>query len=302
MTTSIQKILIKNRYIYKFLLKFVNFYYKLKFLYNKFKTRTWLHIKFLEYIHIQNPYQTINQVIYLLNHKISWAYLRFWDGDINLLENKSELLQPSNNKLTKEMFETFTLWWEWIMKCLPLHSLRFWQSPGMKYGLHSSSDDRAVDILLRTYKYFIWEKIYSHVALSYLAVYDYEYTISFLKLLKSFSPILVWNQEIPETVVNCLFGKWAIHIKTPQHRSYDDIDRIEEELLSHISIENFSVVVVAMWCSWRVLEKRIIKKWYPIFLFDFGSLMDIFCWWNTRAWMDLIEVPSWYWEKMLKEV
>ena len=42
-----------------------------------------------------------------------------------------------------------------------------------------------------------------------------------------------------------------------------------------------------MGCSGRVLAKRLYNNVENIFLFDFGSLMDILCGWDTRAWISL---------------
>jgi hypothetical protein len=42
-----------------------------------------------------------------------------------------------------------------------------------------------------------------------------------------------------------------------------------------------------MGCSGRVLQKRLWNKLDNVFLFDFGSLLDALCGWDTRAWIKL---------------
>jgi len=42
-----------------------------------------------------------------------------------------------------------------------------------------------------------------------------------------------------------------------------------------------------MGCPGRILQKRILKKGYRVYLFDFGSLLDALNNDNTRLWIDL---------------
>ena len=42
-----------------------------------------------------------------------------------------------------------------------------------------------------------------------------------------------------------------------------------------------------MGCPGRILQKRILKKGFNVYLFDFGSLLDAFNNDNTRLWIDL---------------
>ena len=42
-----------------------------------------------------------------------------------------------------------------------------------------------------------------------------------------------------------------------------------------------------MGCSGRALMKRLWNKFDKVFFFDFGSLLDALCGWNTRAWIEL---------------
>jgi len=260
--------------------------------------------KFPSSVHIQSPHETLNKCKKIIIDKIPGAYLRFGDGDVNLLNGEDELLQTSNPKLKKEMRESFSLSGDGVIKGLMLHSKLFGAYPGMKPGIHLTDDDWAIKFLRRCYKYFIGEKIYSHVALSYLAVFDRNYTLDFLRFLKNLNPIFVGNEKIEKTVLFKLFGD-CLSIDTPAKGSYSKIDEIETSLLRLInnSREDYVVVVVAMGCSGRVLQKRILKNTNKkVFLFDFGSLLDAFCGWNTRAWMDLSGVSSDYFIKLINEV
>lgn len=246
---------------------------------------------------------TIERVKYLLSKKIKGAYLRFGDGDVNLQDGVDELLQKSNSKLKKEMRECFALSGEGIMKCLPIHSKKYGLEPEMKLGLHESDNKWADDIVLRTRQYFNDCPVYSHVALSYLIVFDPEYSLNFLRYLKSFRPIFVGNENVSPEIVEKLFGK-TDHVKTLAKSAFDSIDKVEGELAKKINErqEEYTVIVVAMGCSGRVLEKRIYEKFPNVFLFDFGSALDSFCGWDTRGWMGLANLPRDYYCNYLKKI
>jgi hypothetical protein len=255
-------------------------------------------------IRIQTPLATIKHCQKLISLGQSGAYMRFGDGDVNLLECKNDMLQAGNKQIAGEMQEAFSLTGEGIVKCLPLHSQKFGTMPGMQPGIHLAQDEWAENMLSRVYKYFIGEKIYSPVALPYLAVFDSDNALGFLRFLRSQNPIFVGNENVSPFTIEKLFGN-TVHVKTPPQNSFVDIDRIEQETMQNYleRKREYDVIVVAMGCSGRILEKRLLKNQsLNVFLFDFGSLLDAFCGWNTRAWIDLVGLSPLYWESMLKSI
>jgi hypothetical protein len=97
----------------------------------------------------------------------------------------------------------------------------------------------------------------------------------------------VGNKNLRPELLRKLFSD--THIKTPDANSYLEIDRIEKELIQELDKKKneFQVIVVAMGCPGRILQKRILKKGYNVYLFDFGSLLDALNNDNTRLWIDL---------------
>jgi hypothetical protein len=239
--------------------------------------------------YIQNPYITLDSIKQAINNKITGVYLRFGDGDVNLMEGKDDLLQKNNKLLSIEMSEAFSLSGPGIFKCLPIHSKKYGVMPFMCPGIHEGDNKWVENILKRTSRFFIGNLIYSPVALSYITAYDTDYAIEFYKFIKKQNLIFVGNESIDEKVLNKLFGK-ILHIKTPENNSFYEINRIENELSKYLESNNkYTVVIIAMGCSGRILEKRIINKKFNCFMFDFGSTIDIFCNKKTRAWMDIDE-------------
>jgi hypothetical protein len=255
-------------------------------------------------VRIQPPQVTLKACERLILSQERGAYLRFGDGDINLALGQKDLLQEWNSKLQHEMKEAFALAGDGIIKALPIHCHLFGYTPGMQDGMFMGDDQFAEKALLKVFEYFIGSPIYSPVALHYLALFSYDECVKFLKFLKHSNPILVGNQDIPTEVSKMLFGQ-TIHVKSPARSAYQEIDRIEEEVMRALSTrKGYTVISLAMGCSGRVLQKRILLRApnRDLFLFDFGSLMDAFCGWKTRSWMGLAGVPDNYYEELLDDV
>jgi hypothetical protein len=261
-------------------------------------------INFPQSINIRSPWETIEACKKIITAGVSGAYLRFGDGDVNLLEGQRELLQEANPRLKLEMEEAFSLDGPGIIKGLMIHSQRFGLWDGMRPGVHEASNEWAENLLRRCFPYFIGTQIYSHAALAYLAVSDQSFTIQFLHFLKAQRPIFIGNEKIPTTVIMQLFDTES-HIKTPAVNSYETIDSVERMAVAAIrdNCKSFNVVVVAMGCSGRVLAKRLLKdNKCNVFVFDFGSLMDAFCGWSTRAWIEITGVSAGYFNDILSEL
>ena len=242
---------------------------------------------FKENVNIKSSLDTINEIRNTIDNKQKGAYLRFGDGDIYLMLSRNELLQKASKEMTTEMKEAMMLNVGSLHKGIPIHSKLFGFEEGMKENMHLLSDSDAIKYLTVTYKYLDIKNIYTPVALHYLATFNKEICVNFLYFLRNTNPVFVGNHKIKIDLLNKLFGD--IHIKTPSDNSYMEIDRIEDELIAVLknSEDKFKVVVVAMGCAGRILQKRILKKGFNVYLFDFGSLLDAFNNENTRFWIDL---------------
>src|SRR4030095_15025233 len=96
--------------------------------------------------------------------------------------------------------------------------------------------------------------------------------------------LFIGNETTPEEIVKKLFGA-VKHVKTPAENAYDKIDVIEKEAESILKSQESGVVIISMGCSGRILMKRLYKKNYDFFFFDFGSLLDGICGNKTRTWL-----------------
>ena len=240
-------------------------------------------------VRIQSPQATLARCRELITAGIAGAYQRFGDGDIFLWQGRDDGYQRATPELSLEMARTLELGGPGVMKCLPIHCPRFGIWPGMAPRLHEAEESFAVELLRAAYPYFIGTPIYSPQALSYLAAFEPPLALDFLRFLRSVEPaLLVGNGDIPPEMVSKLFAG-AVHIKTPPRDSYLDIARIEAESVALLTAQAkpFTVVVTAMGCAGRPLATRLLTHGLPIFVFDFGSLIDALCGWTTRGWMRL---------------
>lgn len=251
-------------------------------------------------VRIVSTYDTLNELNDCFLNKKKGAYLRFGDGDIYLSTGRNDSFQEASQLLQVEMKEAFNTSGPNILKAIPIHSDLFGCDKHMFIGNHKVSDENAISFLKKSFKYFVGDKIYSPVALHYISAYDVDLAKKFLLNLKHKTNFFCGNEMASSEILEKLFGEEILHVKTPIQNAYNDIDRIENELCHYLdSISDFSVVVVAMGCSGRVLIKRILKKNYNVFLFDFGSLLDGIMGNDTRTWLKKVKID---YEELLRDL
>jgi hypothetical protein len=231
------------------------------------------------------PLETLKILENFIIEKKKGAYMRFGDGDVFLAMGKNSMLHTSTKRLSEEMKESFSLKGPGIIKALMIHSEMYGHEEEMYIGNYLVTDNTANELLQYAYPYFVGYQIYSHIALHYAAVYYPAIANIFLRLLKKNTILFIGNENTPEEIVIKLFGE-VKHIKTPAKNSYDKIDTIEKEAGDILeNQEKFGVVITSMGESGRVLVKRLYKRNYNLFFFDFGSLLDGICGNKTRTWL-----------------
>ncbi len=233
--------------------------------------------------------ETLSKIEHLIQTKQPGVYMRFGDGDVSLACGSGELYQAASPALCEEMREAFAVDGGTIMKTLPLNCKEFGGfEEGMFPGKFEISYEGCLHLISRIEP--IWKpsmiNVYSATALAFAIINDTDRCIDFLCLFRDKEIIFVGNEKTPQNIRELLFSAEHKVISVPGRDSYDEIDRIETECLDFINqSSSYKVVITAMGCSGRVLQKRLWKKCSNIFLFDVGSVMDYICGWNTRAWM-----------------
>jgi hypothetical protein len=241
----------------------------------------------IQNVRVKSSIETLNDIQNSISNKQIGAYMRFGDGDIFLMLGMDDMLHQANNKMAKEMRQAISFRATNIHKGFPFHSKLFGYENGMEDDMHLVSDTDALKFIAATYPLIDIHNIYTSFALHYLGTFNQEACVQFLLFLRSTNPIFVGNKNLAPELLRRLFSE--THIKTPVTNSYLEIDRIEKELIQELDKKKneFQVVVVAMGCPGRILQKRILQKGYRVYLFDFGSLLDALNNDNTRLWIDL---------------
>jgi hypothetical protein len=235
--------------------------------------------------YIISPLKTLEIIQCFIEENKPGAYMRFGDGDVFVATGKNALLHTSTKQLREEMNESFAMKGTGIIKALSIHSEVYGCEKEMYVGNFMLKERVVNDILHHTYPFFVGHQVYSPIALHYAAIYYPETANQFLKVLKKQTILFIGNENTPREVVTQLFGE-VKHIKAPEINSYAKIDVIEketEEILANN--KKFGVVITSMGEAGRVLMKRLYKKHYDIFIFDFGSLLDGICGNETRTWL-----------------
>ena len=237
---------------------------------------------------------TLQKIQEIILKKEKGAYLRFGDGDVQLVQGRPDLLQRPDFFLEYELREAFALNGPTLLKCLPLGCNFFGGlEPGMKPDNHEWSEETCRRLVEKVAPFWNgpMEDVYSMTALSYSATQYPDRCVAFLQFLKrSNCTIFVGNNRVSKSLVKFLFGENCHFITAPSNNAYDWIDSIEERcLLKAKETDEYQVVVIAMGCSGRALEKRLWDQLDRVFLFDFGSLLDAICGLTTRSWMVVTE-------------
>lgn len=250
-----------------------------------------MHAEF-ETLRFHKTNETLLKIKEIISNKKKGAYLRFGDGDLELAHGQRDMLQCADHALQHEMQEALAINGPTVLKTLPLYCPELGgHEHGMFPGNHEAPYGWCVNILRKAKP--LWKSefydVYSHAALHFAASEMPDLCVDFLKFLKkSNCTVFIGNKNVPKSARDMLFGSECVFIPAPTTNSYAEIDRIESDALRAVAFSSeYQIIVTAMGCSGRPLQKRLWSRLNNVFLFDFGSLMDALCGWNTRAWIEL---------------
>lgn len=240
-------------------------------------------------------YVTFSKIYDIISKKQSGRYLRFGDGDFNLMEGKADMLATPNHQLQSDLKavvgslkpnDLFAV----NFHCKELKTLE----EGMYGGVHEVPVHIAYyNIAKLLEKNPTCKTIYSTVALHHVLSQNPSYFASLLKLIKKNNSTLILHSDTFETSkLTTLFGD-HISIKAPSKNSYDHKERIYNELREvSKNLQAYTVIILALGCGGRAmvpqLEKILESTNQPYFILDFGSPIDILMGYkHTRAWIEL---------------
>lgn len=256
-------------------------------------------------IKIKSTFETLEKIKEIISNNEKGCYIRFGDGDVFLLKNIGKHRnQKFNKELLKEMNEAISLNGERVIKSLAINSEAFGIEEFMEYGIHQVPNHQAEKLLCNSYEFFIGNEIYSPVALHYQIVYNKRYATDFLRMLRDFQPIFVGSEKNSPEVIKSLLDTTDI-VRTSHRDTYDKIDEIENEIMELLNKRNSKYDVVIFSCG--ATAKSLIKRLYlnydkPVFLFDMGSVIDLFHGRMQWTWVKKSGIDVSYLNSIIKDL
>jgi hypothetical protein len=247
-------------------------------------------------------YVTFNAIYDAINKKVTGRYLRFGDGDFNLMEGKSDMLARPNPELQDELIKVVSSmkpsdFFAVNFHCKELKTLE----EGMYGGVHEVPLHIAYyNIAKLLEKNPNCRRIYSTVALHHMLSQNPAHFTSLLRLIKSNgSSIILHSDSFDKEKLTTLFGAQQ-SISAPPKNSYDQKERIYSEFREKLKSfqdetnqkSNYIVCILALGCGGRAmvptLEKLLEETKNNYFILDFGCPIDILMGQkDTRAWIEL---------------
>ena len=272
---------------------------------SQYRRRALWKVSFRNGVEFQSVTATFNRLFENLKSKQKTIYLRFGDGEVNLINGRSHKDQKTSKEVVQELKQSFALKGDGVIKGLPLHSDIFGTEEFMEEGVHWRKDDEVVRLLSGCFEYFIGTNIYSSVPIHYLMVYEKDLVISFLREIKAQSPIFVGGEHNSSSVIKDVIGATEF-ITVSDQSAYEDIAAVEKTLRSSIASRGSDFTVVVFSCG--VLAKALSKRLWlasdlgTLYLFDLGSVIDVFHGRDGWTWVRKSGISKAYLNEFIRQI
>lgn len=239
---------------------------------------------------------TMRKIIDMIYQKQGGIYLRYGDGDFNILSGENDMLAVCTTIFQYWIREGMILSSPSVLTSIPHHcsELNTLES-GMFPGNHECPFHVVQESIhkLSILQHNIPPILYSSVALCFCAVHSPDMIIELHKELKKQHIVFIGNQNYSNEYLTTLFGTSLQRIHTPARDSYMEHDRVFSEFntlyqQTHHSFD-FFVIIMAAGCGGRAFATELYHK-YPLlnfFILDYGSLLDYMWGEKSRAYMEL---------------
>jgi len=255
-----------------------------------------------------NTHDTVNMVCYSIQHKISGKYLRFGDGDFNLMEGIPDMLSRSSVELQEDLITTFKSFDKCDMlavnyHCNELNTLE----PKMRNGVHEVQFKTVklnIDKVLSNYSNL--KCLYSAVSLHHEMIINPTNYVKLLRIIKqNTNTIILHDKSFNLDTLAGYFGKYhsipanGNNSYTEKHRICADFDKIISQS------KGYTTIILALGCGGRaichLLEKILLQYDIQAFILDFGSSIDVLMNKDTRLWINYTQPNIRLIDTLLKE-
>lgn len=238
---------------------------------------------------------TIKKIIEYIKKRKGGFYIRFGDGDLNISNNHNDMLNNTTPIFSNEMIESMKINDECYFRGFPLMCNKYGLlEDGMFGGNHEWPEKRCDQVVNYLNTFTSLHEIYTPVAFQYMMTMSPQkccYYLHILKdIIKSNNCIIIGNKNLNKRILNLYFSDNYHFIECPSRNSYNEIDRIEKQIIKNISVsESYYIIICCAGCTTRVLSKRLFtnRKFYNFFFLDIGSIVDALSGLDTRAYIKL---------------
>jgi len=221
-------------------------------------------------------------------------YLRYGDGDYNIVRGIPDMLCRPTENFIKWMKISMSIREDAVMTCIPHHCKELNTiEEGICPGNHEYGSKQVLSYvkILNTYSP-LPNKIYSNIALSYCSSHDPDYVIDMHNILKTKNIVFFGNKTYSDDFLKVLFGEKIHRIDTNQRDSYLDHDNVMNnfDMVYNNYLINYEyfVIIIAAGCGGRAYSAELYMKYNTcFFIFDYGSLLDYLAGQNTRDYMGI---------------
>lgn len=239
---------------------------------------------------------TVRTIIDMISRSQGGIYLRYGDGDFNILSGQNDMLAICTPNFQNSIRKSMLIKSPSVLISIPHHCHeKGTLEPGMFPGNHenpSSVVQHFIDTLSELQNRTL-PVLYTSVAVCYCSSHNPDIIIELHKEIKKRNVVYIGNKNYSNEFLTKLFGTRLERINTEPRDSCMECDRVLSEFESlyqqtYHSLD-FFVIIMAAGCGGRALSADLYFK-YPslnFFILDYGSLLD--CLWgdNTRAYMEL---------------
>lgn len=239
---------------------------------------------------------TVKKIINMISERRGGIYLRYGDGDFNILSGQNDMLAVCTSDFQYWIRESMIINNDSVLISIPHHCLEMGTlEKGMFPGNHECPRTMVENFInkLSEIQHATPSILYSSVAVCYCASHTPDMIVELHKELKKQRIIFIGNQHYSNEYLSTLFGASVQRIHTPARDSYMEHDRVCSEFdtlyqQTYHSLDYF-VIIMAAGCGGRAFTAELYSK-YPLlnfFILDYGSLLDYMWGEKSRAYMEL---------------
>jgi len=243
-----------------------------------------------------STHETVQKIIEMIQKKQGGIYLRYGDGDFNILLGQYDMLANPTPEFQHWMRESMKISDDSVLTSIPHHCKEInTLEEGMCGGNHECPLHMFQGFIKNISTFHVPTRLYSSVALCYCASHFPDTVIELHREIKMNNVLYIGNTMYSNEFLSTLFGISLDQIHVPQRDSFLEHDRVFLEFDAMYQQKykslDFFVIIMAAGCGGRAFSGELYSKYYQhkrnFFILDYGSLLDCLWGYQSRAYMEI---------------